>query len=417
MGRKKQTNAVVDGKNNGGLHSARRLAVVTELITHNDLKDAVMYQFILSGSDRKEYQASVKAIARHIRTKCRAEYVGGYEVGDEKGGEHAHAFFIIETADHRPADLLDVREGGFIARRIKRKAKEAKEAGLDKSLSIRIERPKNVMHGGAMFARLNTPAKLADCIKWCSYHIKKRSKDDVTDREIYFGSEFSSNIAKREAKRQKHRDALNKSSKPTLTKEQDETNATTSPETFPLGSLPGANQEGTSSTSQSLVGAGQSGYGNDEARSEGKASLYDERDNGTRASPYYEGPEMILTASQKYLAGLYESAVDADMDTDQIRRYLLSKGIVRTPGTVAWELEHLFGFVGYAESHPAPTIVSTEAWDKAAGRKDAETRLSRVYLQEPSKLSHKLSSIGLTVNEPVRIIEPLTQMSQPRSQA
>jgi hypothetical protein len=215
MGRKKQTNAVVDGKNNGGLHSTRRLAVVKELITTNGLKDAVMYQFILSGSNRKEYQATLKALVRHIRTKCRAEYVGGYEVGDEKGGEHAHAFFIIEAADYLPSDLLDVREGGFIARRIKRKAKQAKEAGLEKTLSIRIEPPKNVMHGGAMFARMNTPAKLADCIKWCSYHIKKRSKDDVTDREIYFGSEFASNVAKREAKRQKYRDALTKSSRPT----------------------------------------------------------------------------------------------------------------------------------------------------------------------------------------------------------
>lgn len=207
MPRKTYTNHVLAGNANGGLHSARKLGTLRQFMTTHDLKKALLYQFILSGSTKAEYQATMKALIRHIRTKCRAEYIGGYEVGDEKGGIHAHAFVLIESAHHFPSDLLDVREGQWIARRIKRKAK-AKADKADKSLSIRIEPPKNRMHGGEMYARMNTPEKLADCIKWSSYFLKVRSKADVPGRETYFGSEFASNIAKRETQRQTHRDAL-----------------------------------------------------------------------------------------------------------------------------------------------------------------------------------------------------------------
>jgi hypothetical protein len=183
---------------NDGLHSKRTQNAIRKLFTTYDLKNAVLYQFIVSGSqDREEYQASIKALMRHIRTKCRAEYIGAYEVGEEKNGLHTHTFVIIETVKHFPSDLLSVAAGGFIARRIKRTG-----------LSVRIEPPKNRMHGGAMFARMDTPAKLENCINWAGYILKPRSKDDVPGRETYFGSEFTSNIAKREAQRQKHRDAL-----------------------------------------------------------------------------------------------------------------------------------------------------------------------------------------------------------------
>jgi hypothetical protein len=190
---------------NEGLHSKRQLDTIQQLFTTHDLRDAVVYHFTLTGKQEKSYyQATLKALIKHIRTKCRAEYIGAYEVGEEKNGLHAHAFVIIETSEHSPADLLDVREGGWIARRIKNK---------NRGHSIRIEPPKNRMHGGAMFARMNTPAKLENCINWCSYTVKARSKEGVQGRETYFGSEFASNIAKREAQRQKHRDALTKSTK------------------------------------------------------------------------------------------------------------------------------------------------------------------------------------------------------------
>ena len=74
-----------------------------------------------------------------------------------------------------------------------------------------------------------------------------------------------------------------------------------------------------------------------------------------------------MTPAQKYIASLYEQAVDACLDTNQVRRYLLDRGVLRTPGQVAWELEHEFGFIGYADSHQPAPAMSQAAYDRAVG--------------------------------------------------
>jgi hypothetical protein len=349
---------------NDGLHSKRALNTVRQLLTAHDLKDAVLYQIILSGSQSKpEYQATMKALIRHIRTKCRAEYIGAYEVGEEKGGLHTHMFVIIEAKHHFPSDLLDVREGEWIARRIKRTG-----------LSIRIEPPKNRMHGGAMFARMNTPAKLENCINWATYILKLRSKDDVPGRETYFGSEFVSNITKREAKRQKYRDALTTPSPaaPSAAEETEQPKGnheditTQEQHILPLGSFPGANQEGADSSTEALVCTGQQTSTGEEGRSEA-SSASPERHSGQGTSPHREGIEMTLTTAQKYVGLLYERCVDQGLDVDEVRRYLLEHGVVRTPGQVAYELEHVYEFHGYVDTHPAKSRMSVRDWDRAIG--------------------------------------------------
>ncbi len=313
MSKKRYTNDVLAGNNNGGLHSARKLNTLNQFFTTHDLKQAVLFQFILSGSDKAEYQATMKALLRHIRTKCRAEYIGAYEVGVEKGGLHCHAFVIIETAKHFPADLLDVSEGKFIARRIKRKAK-AKVNESDKSLSIRIESPKNPMHGGAMFARMNTPEKLADAIKWATYFLKVRSKDGVQGRETYFGSEFASNIAKREAVRQKYRDALTKSTK--------------SERPRPAPAQPQA-----------------------ECLEQAATTNIEQGDNDMNMTN-------LTPAGFRYLAGLYESCIDAGMDVGAIYAHLTRKGVSVTRAEVIHHLDHVFKFHGYAATHPAKPVLT-----------------------------------------------------------
>jgi hypothetical protein len=306
----KYTNAILAHKKNGGIHSIRQLKSVQTMLTTHDLKKAVMYQFILSGSTKAEYQATIKALVRHIRTKCKAEYLGAYEVGDEKGGLHCHCYVIIETHHHYPADLLDVSEGQWIARRIKRTG-----------MSIKIEPPKGRMHGGAMFAKMDTPAKLADCIAWCSYHVKARSKNAGQDRETYFASEFASNTGKREAKRQRYRDALTKSSRP----------AATEASPFPLVGSPTGRAEQTTNERESSM-------------------------------------HLLTPAVFRYVGGLYETAVDADLDLDALRLYLLSHGIKRTPAQVVHELDETYGFHQYASSHPAPPRPNVVEMDKMIDR-------------------------------------------------
>lgn len=400
MKRTKYSNAVLDNPKNGGIHSARRLKSVQTMLTTHDLKKPVLYQFILSGkTDKAEYQATIKALVRHIRTKCRAEYLGAYEVGDEKGGLHCHCYVIIETADQIPRDLLDVSPGHFIARRIKRTG-----------MSIKIEPPKAPMHGGAMFARMDTPAKLADCIEWCSYHVKPRSKDDVPGRETYFASEFASNTGKREAQRQKHRDALTKSSRPapapttetapfllvgsptgraehTFTdKEQQHETVTPAPRqegpgtassTSSTGSSPGSTstssgpilvrprswsiqdvQPSSSSSSSNTAEAPSPGHKHGGAT--GPASQTHQ--------PIAPAPGDTMTPAEKYIATKYEEAVDLQLDLDALRLYLLAHGIKRTAAQLVHDLDETYGFYGYASSHPAPKLADVAEFDKAIDR-------------------------------------------------
>jgi hypothetical protein len=76
-----------------------------------------------------------------------------------------------------------------------------------------------------------------------------------------------------------------------------------------------------------------------------------------------------LNPAEKFIAAKYEAAVDLGLDVEAIRQFLLAHGIKRTPAQVKHELDNVYGFYQYADRHPAPTIVSAEAWDKAAGRK------------------------------------------------
>lgn len=322
MTRKQLTNPILANPDNQGVHSTRRLKSVQTMMTTHGLKKAVVYQFILSGKSAKaDYQATIKALIRHIRTQCRAEYIGAYEVGDEKGGLHCHCYIIIETAHQIPRYLLDVSEGHFIARRIKRTG-----------MSIRIEPPKGKMHGGAMFAKMDTPAKLADCIAWVEYHIKGRSKAAVAGREVYFASEFASNATKREAKRQKYRDALLKSSvSPAPAAAQDAPDAKEDYKPHQGDGKP-----------QSWVGIKL------------KPEPHQGAINASQTHNNDKGSDLKLTPAQSYLCRLYENCVDADMDVEAVRLYLLDQGIRKTPAMIVDDLEHTFGFLGYAASHKAP---------------------------------------------------------------
>jgi hypothetical protein len=337
MTHKKPTNHVLAA--NGGLDSRRTMKLLEQVMVTHDLKQAVLYQFILSGSDKAEYQATMRALMRHIRTKCRAEYIGGYEVGEEKNGLHAHAFVIIETAHHFPSDLLDVSEGEFIARRIKRKAKEAEKAGLDKSLSIRIEPPKNKMHGGAMFARMNTPAKLADCVKWASYFVKVRSKADVPGRETYFGSEFASNIAKREAQRQKYRDALTKSTK----KEQ-------------------VQPAPVEQTSQEII-----------------------EPTNTNDGEEMNTNDQLSKSAFNFLGAIYEECVDAEMNLTEIQAYLSSRGIHKQLLAIKNDLRNVYGFHGYVEKHPAPPRLTLAQIDSVITNTGMSRRAAKLGLSVSSR--------------------------------
>jgi hypothetical protein len=342
---------------NGGLDSVRALNHARNVLLNHDLKQPVLYHLVLTGSQSiPVYQATIKSLIRRVRNHgCRLEYFGAYE-NDEEKGMHAHVFILIETSKKTPFKLLNVNDGEYLH-------KLADRHGLTRR--VHVSKPKHPMHGGQFFARPAPGEQLENCLAWIGYAFKQRSKDGIPAREKYFNSEFKANKVKRSIEMQQYYapDA------PAVQLQQpNESEYETSPTEAPEARNEASKPASTDESRKSLVDAGQRTSASEDARSQQEASLYDERDNGTGVSPYYERPEMILTASQKYLAGLYEQAVDADLDTDQIRRYLLGKGVVKTPGQVAYELEHIYGFLGYANSHPPKPVISAAEWDRTVYR-------------------------------------------------
>ena len=72
-----------------------------------------------------------------------------------------------------------------------------------------------------------------------------------------------------------------------------------------------------------------------------------------------------MNATSKYLARLYETAVDAGLDTEAIRLYLASRGVARSPAMVRHDLDNVYSFHGYAASHQPPPAQCVRAFDKA----------------------------------------------------
>lgn len=82
-----------------------------------------------------------------------------------------------------------------------------------------------------------------------------------------------------------------------------------------------------------------------------------------------------MTPAQKFVASKYEQGVDAQLDVDALRGFLLTQGIKRTPAQVVFDLESVYGFHDYARSHPAPAYVNTAMLDRLIDRmKDADIK-------------------------------------------
>lgn len=420
MARKQYTNDIL--AKNGGLHSRRALKTVRQAMTTHKFKKPILYQIIMSGkSTKKEYQATIKRLIEHIRTKCKAEYIGAYEVGEEKNGLHCHMFVIVETLEHFPGDdVLNVSAGNFIARRIART-----------SMSIKIAPPQNTMHDGAMFARMDTPAKLANCIDWTTYTLKLRSKDAVPGREIYFGSCHAANARKREAKRQKYRDALEKSSKaaapqatpflpidpsmgraePSLTEKETKHEGSTTegnrPESSSQGQADSTSSGNTSPGTESPASSPYTGpssnpeLGSSRPRPrvpapsasgpEAKA-IWPERTHGGAAGPAGEAnlpithsPGDAMTPAVRYVASRYEEAVDLGLDVEAVRRYLLAHGIKHSPAQVVHQLDNVLCFAGYAASHPAPAHANLDDIDRAIDRMTPQ-EIRRLPIPNPREI-------------------------------
>lgn len=74
-----------------------------------------------------------------------------------------------------------------------------------------------------------------------------------------------------------------------------------------------------------------------------------------------------MNATHRYINGLYESCVDRGLHLEAIRLELASRGIARSRAQVAHDLDHTYGFSGYAACHPAPEALSLAQIDRQIG--------------------------------------------------
>ena len=74
-----------------------------------------------------------------------------------------------------------------------------------------------------------------------------------------------------------------------------------------------------------------------------------------------------MNAASKYIARLYEQAVDRSLDVSAIRLHLASHGIAKSPAMIAHDLDNTYAFHGYSASHPAPPELSRAEFDHQIG--------------------------------------------------
>ena len=80
----------------------------------------------------------------------------------------------------------------------------------------------------------------------------------------------------------------------------------------------------------------------------------------------------MLTTAEKFIASKYEQAVDLQLDLEAMRRYLLDRGIKRTPAAVVFDLDEVYGFHGYVSSHPATLVDVRSKGFKRSALTDSE---------------------------------------------
>jgi hypothetical protein len=343
---------------NGGMHSQTNYRKCKEMIRNNDYEMPRLYHLVFTGSsDPQVYLDALNAICEGLRANNIAcKWKSAFEV-DETKGLHRHVMLLVESKYAKVDYYIRYAEDGWLTLLLKQYG-----------LRFHISQPKNKVHRTKLGKVQNyayvtkTGPKLEDALIWCSYLYKVRSKDDSM-KTIYHSS------------RERTKKPLPPSAAPTAAEEIEQLKGTkthesitpASPEANPIGCSP-AEQERTDSSSPCMVDAGREASASEEGRNEGSSSPSPQRYSGSRASPSYQGIEMkTLTTSQKYVGLLYERCVDQGLDVDEVRKYLLEHGVVRTPGQVAYELQHVYEFHGYVDAYPAKPRMSVRDWDRAIG--------------------------------------------------
>lgn len=333
---------------NGGNHSPVNYRKAKQMLLTHPYTLGLLYHIVLTGSeDRKTYRKAVELLCKELRSKgmpCR--YKACYEK-DKFKRFHKHVFILIEAKDFHPDTIIHYRKSHWFTEML---------AGL--KLGFKIAPPQDAMHQVAgkqvnyAYVPKKASPKLDDCLVWISYLTKVRSKAGV-EGQVYTGS------TNREG------------NKPSL----------------PSAALPAEKEaiavEAIQNDSKPIQGDNKpSEWVGIKITPEPHQSPLNEPERYSNN----EGDDMKLTTAQNYLATLYENAVDARMDIDAMRLYLLEQGVRRTPAQLVDELENTFGFLGYASRHVAPAKPDTRALDALIDRTPLRRKAEQASFGQLSSL-------------------------------
>lgn len=345
---------IVDRKGNNGWHKngkrAYRKAVETISRCLPLYREARLYHLcfegIEEGTSNKTNMAMLHALVQMAeREGIKCEWFGAREKADTTKKDHLHVFMLIDAYGIKVAKLFNQFEDGRVQQYCKARG-----------VKFAIFSPKDMLgiHGNNTYMALPYQGpgnretelgrqRLEDALIWLSYLGKARSKPADDDKD---GQIFPASRPKREKK-------------------------------LPLPPAPQAGKEVEAIQNDSKP------LGSDNKPSEWIGIKITPEPH---QSPFNEperhsnnkGDDMKLTTAQNYLATLYENAVDARMDIDAMRLYLLEQGVRRTPAQLVDELENTFGFLAYAARHPAPAKPDTRALDALIDRTPLKSAKVRV---------------------------------------
>lgn len=70
-----------------------------------------------------------------------------------------------------------------------------------------------------------------------------------------------------------------------------------------------------------------------------------------------------MNSAFKYIGRIYESCIDRNLNIAQIGQELAQRGIRRTPAQIVHDLDSVYQFARYAETHPAQPVPTQKQID------------------------------------------------------
>ena len=310
---------------NGGNHSPVNYRKAMNMLTTHPYSNGRLYHIVFTHSeDRTVYRKAVELLCKELRARgmpCR--YKACYEL-DKFKRFHKHVFILIEAKDCDPDTLIHFKEGDWFT-------EMTKELGIQ----FKIAEPTNEIHRVAgkqvnyAYVPKKAGVKLDNCLVWISYLTKVRSKAGVIG-QIYTGS------TNREPKR-KEDSMLNSSTIDFKTPQSDSSKVLiASPTQHNKTPLKPANQ--------------------------------------ALAVSHNKDKDVMLTSSQNYLCSIYEQCIDNDMDVESIRLHLINNGVPKSLTQIKFDLDVVYSFTGYFDSHPAPSKQSVDEFDKLVSQSGIRSR-------------------------------------------